>query len=149
MATTRQAFLESVFLARLQTILQTNGFNTDAGEHVQLGEVIDLGEDDPDAAIAIVPGDAVVRRQGLKVFVALPVEIQVVVRVDVTGSWVKVEEMLADVQKAIEVNDELIHGGERSLEYVTERVLPREAGMTTTGAGITYVCSWARKWGTP
>jgi len=150
MPSTRQTFLEDVFRARLKTIRVTDGFNTDAGETVFLGEVADLGPDDPDTALAIVPGDIEVRRdQARKLFVQLPVEIQLVAKVSLDEPWVRIEQMLADVQKAIEVDDELIHGGERSLTYGSERVLPREAGMTTTGAGITYLATWARKWGTP
>jgi len=150
MPSTRQAFLEDVFRARLKTIRVIDGFNTDAGETVLLGEVVELGTDDPDAAVAIVPGDTQVRRdQARKIFVQLPVEIQLIAKVDLDESWVLIEQMLADVQKAMEVDDELIHGYERSLAYAGERVLPREAGMSTTGAGVTYVATWARKWGTP
>ena len=150
MPSTRQTFLEEIFRARLQTIRVTAGFNTDAGETVFLGEVANLGPHDPDTAIAIVPGDIEVRRdQARKLFVQLPVEIQLVAKVSLDEPWVRIEQMLADVQKAIEVDDDLIRGAERSLAYGSERVLPREAGMTTTGAGITYVATWARKWGQP
>jgi hypothetical protein len=150
MPSTRQTFLEDIFRARLRAIRVVDGFNTDAGEAVSLGEVVDLGPDDADAAVAIVPGDAQVKRdQALKFYVQLPVEIQLVAKVDLDEPWVLIEQMLADVQKAMELDDELIHGYERSLTYVGERVLPREAGMTTTGAGVTYLATFCRRWGQP
>lgn len=149
MASTRQTFLETI-RTRLQAIRVTSGYLTDAGETVFLGETPNLGPDDPDTALAIVPGDAVVTKtQGKKRYMLLPVEIQVVTKVDRDEPWIAVEQALADVQTAIEQDDVLIHGYEQSLSYASERVLPREEGMTTTGAGITYALTWCQAWGAP
>jgi hypothetical protein len=82
-------------------------------------------------------------------YVALPVEIQIVTRAKPGEAQERIEEVLADVQKAMEVRDELMSVGERSLAWAGERVLERQPGTTTAGVGVTYIAAWARPWGTP
>jgi hypothetical protein len=135
-------------IERLAQIQQRAGFNTDAGEHVFLGETPQLGKDDPDAALAIVVGDdeatAIDSRRSFRL---VPLEIQAVIKVGRCQGWITVEQMLADIKRAFETEDR------RLLTYPQSRgatrTLPREEGSTVAGVGITYFIDMAEAWGLP
>lgn len=154
MASLRQALLEQLYRARLQAIQIADGYATDAGSHVFLGEAPIFGTDDPPAAIAIVVGDdELLKAQGKAIFIRLPVEIQCLATVErerLSEPWAVIEEMLGDVKKAMEQDDELLHGNDkRTLARGVTRVLPREPGTTSVGAGITYTLGYQELWGQP
>lgn len=146
MATARQAILTAL-LERLGTIRVDDGFNSNAGVTVFLGESPLLGEDDPDAAIAVVLRDDVIRWQGKKAFLDLPLEIQAVAKTTLDACWLTIEALLEDIKRAVETVDHTI--AETKLERGQTRTLPREPGSTTVGAGVTYVVTYAEGWGTP
>lgn len=125
-------------------------FETDAGANVWLGETPGFGENDPDVAIGIVPGDEEPTRNAENVIVELPVEIQAVANADLDEPWLAVEQVLADVKRALELEDRLM-GGLLS-EFMTRgatRTISRQDGSTAVGFGLTYVCVYREKWGHP
>lgn len=145
----RQTLLELI-RTRLQGIHVNDGFFTDAGATVFLGEKPELGENDADVAIAVLVGDESGRRQGKAIFVELPIEIQALAKADLDEPWVASEQLLSDIQRAIEVEDELMHANDkRAIEIGPTRTLPREAGSSTVGLGVTYIVKFGRAWGQP
>lgn len=147
-ASKRQQILEAV-KARLEAIRVADDFNTDAGDEVQLGEVLDLGPDDPDAAACVVPLDDTTTTQGHKHQVRLPIELQAVVKVDLEEPWVLAEAMLADIKKAFELEDKTLGGLTTEITRGATRGLAREPGMTTAGVGVTYTVLYQETWGAP
>lgn len=145
-SSTRLRILEAI-RARLRAV--TVGQIEDT--YVFLGEAPDLGPDDPDIAIAILPGEDAVRRQGQKFLITWPIEIQALVKVDLDEPHVKAEELLADIKQAFELED-LTLGGlvtRDSMQRQPTRIVPREAGMTTVGVGVTYTVDYQETWGAP
>jgi hypothetical protein len=149
MATARQAILVlgGGVVSRLAAITVAGGFNTDAGRAIYLGLTPQLGPNDPDVALAIVPGDEEPRWQGLKGQVAWPIEIQAVAKDDLDDPWTLVEALLEDIKRAMETPDRKIAGWDMTRGRT--RTLEREAGTTVVGAGITYVVAYAETWGHP
>lgn len=146
---TRQRILEAC-QARLQAVQTPEWVAPFADLLVLLGEVTDLGPDDP-AAIAIVPGEDVTRRQGLKFLITLPIELQALVRADLDEPHAKGEELLARIKRAFELED-LTLGGlitRDSIQRLSTRVLPREPGLMTVGVGVTYAVDYQETWGAP
>ena len=149
MASRRQQVLAAL-VARVQAITVDDGFNTDAGTAVYLGETPMLGPDDPLVAIALIVGDDDPGYQGEHVFVKLPIEIQGVAFADQTDSWMAVEAVIEDIKRAVELEDRSLGKLLRSeLERGPTRTLRREPGSSTVGAGVTYLAPIAEKWGTP
>lgn len=145
----RQTFLELI-QQRLEGIHVAEGYATDAGDTVTLNEAPRFGENDPDIAIAILIGEDTPQRQGHAVLQVLPVEIQALARADLNEPWVVSEQVLADIQRAIEVEDELMRGNaKRAIEIGQTRTIPREAGTTAVGVAITYLLHYGRAWGQP
>lgn len=155
MASRRQRIIEAA-LARLGVILQDDGFNTDAGRNVLLNQVPELGEDDPDVAIAILLGDDEPRQQGHKILIGLPIELQAIAKVarpDAGGEWhpwIEAEQVLEDAKRAFELEDMKLGGllnddMERDVTSTSER----EAGSTTVGLSIRYRLEYHEKWGAP
>ncbi len=147
-ATVRQAIL-AAFLAAVREITIAHGFATDAGDKVFLGETAQLGEDDPDQAIALVVDDDEARSPGY-VFVTLPIVVQALAKADLDEPWLAVEALLGDLKRAIEQTDRTLGGLLKSeLQRGSTRTLPREPGSTTVGASITYHCEYVEVWGQP
>lgn len=135
---------------RLRNILVANGYNTDVGQVVMLGEQPEFGPDDPDAVVALIVGDDVPGYQGEHVVVMLPVEAQAIVKADVDDPWTTVEAVIADIKKAVETDRDL--GGSlvrRGLERGTTRPFDRESGSTFVGAGVEYRLQFKELWGAP
>lgn len=148
--TAREAILSELRL-RLRTIAIANGFVTDAGGQVFLGEAPQLGQDDPSHALALVLDDDEVNSQGY-LFVTLPVVVQALAKADLNEPWVAIEAMLGDIKVAIEQTegDRTLGGLLKSeLRRGSTRTVPREPGGTTVGAAITYRCEYVERWGTP
>lgn len=146
--TTRQAILEELRL-RVRTIAIANGFTTDAGGKVFLGEAPQLGEDDPDQAIALVVEDDDVKDSGF-LYVTLPVAVQALAKADLNEPWLAIEAILGDVKRAIELADRTLGGLlKHDLVRGPTRTLSREPGSTTVGVAITYRCQYLEGWGTP
>jgi hypothetical protein len=133
---------------RLRLIRKVNGYSTDAGDHVFLGETPQLGPDDPDEAIAIVVGEDEPTVQGPKVILSLPVQVQAHVKVTAADPWMSVENLVADIKKAVETDHDL---GRRVNDLQRGPVAPleREDGSEVVGCGVEYRLVYAEKWGAP
>src|SRR5574341_1196761 len=128
MASRRQQILEA-FLTLVQVIRTANGFATDAGLTVFLGETPTLGPDDPDTAIAIVVGEEAPTYQGENVFIALPVGIQALAKPDLDQPWLAAEAVLGDIKKAVELADRTLGGlVRRHIQRDVTRTMERRTG---------------------
>lgn len=154
MSSVRQDILAEI-LARVSGIGIAHGYQTDAGGLVFLGEAPQLGPTDPDAAIAVVvrddlPGDVSgfgEASDGINVSV-LPVDVQAVVKADLDQPWVTVEQIIADIKKAIETSDRGLGGLlTRPLARGRIRFSPREPGSAVVGASVEYRATFAESWG--
>ncbi len=153
----RRRVIVQAALARLQRIQTVNGFATDAGAALYIGEAPELGQDDPDAAICLLVPDDVPKQQGNKILVTLPLEIQAVAKVDqsklwllidnayVEEPWLIAEVVLEDIKRAIETQDRTV----LDLERGVTRVLRREPGSTVVGMGVRYSLQYQETWGNP
>lgn len=153
MATSRRRELLNALVERLQAIqdgaqnAQGATFETDAGALVEIGDTIELGADDPDDCLLVVPGDATKRSDGQKKVVDFLIEIQALVKVGVDNAWARVEVMLSDIERAIETPDRRL--ADQPLEWMSTRTLQREPGSTTAGVGVTYRTTFQQTWGMP
>lgn len=134
---------------RLALIRTANGYNTEAGALIFLGEQVTLGSSDPAEALAIEVRDDEPGHQGMNVVTVLPIEIQAIVKDSVATPILAVENVIADIRKAMESDQNL--GGlalePRGLMRGGTRIIPREEGSTTLGAGCEYRVEFTEKWG--
>lgn len=146
----RQLVLEAM-RARLQAIEVANGFNTDAGLLVFLGEVPQLGTSDPDTAIALVPGEEIAAwNQGANLLIRLPLIVSAIAKADLAEPWLAVEAIIGDVKRAIELEDRTLGGlVQRMIERGSVLVWEREPGATSVAASVTYIAPYVEGWGTP
>lgn len=149
MAARRQLILEA-FRARLLAIQIEDGFDTDAGDHVHLGVVPELGPDDSDIAVAITVGDEASKFQGENVLSDLPVEVHALAKADLAEPWIASETVLADIKRAVELADRTLGGlVPRRFYRGPVRTRERAVGSTTVGITITYLAPIVEKWGHP
>lgn len=132
--------------ARVSTILTANGFATDAGLAVFVGETPQLGKDDPDAAIAIVPLDATPEANRME---SWPIELQALAKADLAAPYLSAFDILGDIVSAVELPDRTLGGLVKHIDVGPQRTLPREAGSTTVGIVQEYRISRVRVWGNP
>lgn len=142
------------FVTRLQAITIANGFSADLGDSLYVGEVPDLGPDDPAAAVALTIGTDQILGVGEHVRIVLPLQISAVVRGEPNASvWMKVERILGDIKRAIEVETDPTRrlGGllRERIERGNTQTLQREGGSTSSGAEIVYFVPMAEQWGHP
>jgi len=150
----RQSILTEL-ISRVSAIAVANGYQTDAGLRLFVGELPALGPDDPDAALALIVRDEQAADlsgygeapDGI-ILSVLPVEVQAVVKADLEQPWVSVEGVIADIKQAVETNDRSL-GGVRALPLKSgrTRAFPREPGSTVVGAGVPYLATFAESWG--
>jgi hypothetical protein len=148
----RQAVI-AAFVTRVAAIAVANGYQTNAGLTLLVGETPELGPDDPTAAIALMVRDDVPTDQsgfdgsgGLTVTV-LPIDVQALARADQTQPWLTIEAVIADIRRAIESGDRGLDGLlTTALVRGRTRALPRETGATTIGAGVEYRATFAEGW---
>lgn len=155
MADSRRLQILRACEARLRPILD-DYFD---GGIVMLGEVTDLGPDDPPFAITVVPGDDTTKRQGLKFLITMVIDLQAVVRIDIDEPSVKAEHLLADIKRAFELDENALHPTDPrrlvdlitrdSLQRGSTRVLPRDEGMTSVGLSLAYAVDYQETWGNP
>lgn len=146
MPSIRQQILEA-FAALLQVIEIDNGYQSNAGRAVYLGEAPTLGEPtDPEVALAIVVYDTVVEPNRMEL---LPLEVQGVAKADLEAPYLAAETVLADVCQAVEGADLTLGGLIKRMDVGITRALPREDGSTTVGFGQTYLLRRVREWGQP
>src|SRR5205085_3647692 len=87
---------------RLQQVTVANGFNTDAGLAFVIGVMPKLGEDSPDAAIAVVPQEQTPSPLS-PMHVGGDWPIEVIAIANASGNleepWFLVEDVAADIQR--------------------------------------------------
>ncbi|KKM71003.1 hypothetical protein LCGC14_1434960 [marine sediment metagenome] len=136
---------------RLAAISVTNGYNTNAGQKIFLGETPTIGPNDPAASLAVVVGTDDSRFQGEHVVVALPVEVQAIVKADVSDPLLTIEAVIADIKRAVELPDRTFGGllVNRGLKRGSTRPFERESGSEFVGAAVEYIATLAEGWGAP
>lgn len=149
MSSRRQQIVEAL-KARLEAITIANGFDTNVGTTIYVGESPDLGPDDADTAIAIVVGDEEPQFQGEHVYLELPISIQAIAKANLDESWLNVEAVIGDIKRAVELADRTLGGlVKRQIVRGPVRALHREPGNTTVGASVTYIAPFTEVWGSP
>ena len=153
MATRRQQIITEI-VARLQAITKANGFETDAGEHVFVGEIVRFGENDPDSAINVVVGEEISVSQRVKVIYDFTLDLQALFKADLDDTWERIELTIGDIKRAVELDDRTLDGavngnGQSGLERVGATTIPREPGSPVIGASVTYNARCNDTWGSP
>lgn len=147
---TRRLAVLMAFKARLELVKTSEGFSTDAGFNVVLGEKTQFGESDPLPAICIVPAPDAPTHNGENVSAVWAVEIQAIAEVDINQPVVVPEQVIGDIKVAIETEDRTLGGLVPSrIRRGSTRTLPREPGSTICGVGITYGFQLTEQWGHP
>ncbi len=137
---------------RVAEITPENGFSTEAGRHIFIGALPQLGENDPDAAIAIAPEDLEPTYQGEHVRGEWPIAVIAVANASANRDdpWMVVEDVLADIQRAVELPDRFLDGLCRHhFRCGTTRTYPRETGSESVAVAQTYLFPVVRVWGHP
>lgn len=147
----RQAVLTEI-LARLAAITVANGYQTDAGQEIFIGELPTLGPDDAAAVIAVLVRDDAVEDvggfAGDDIVTTLPIDIQPLAKADLDQAWLTIEAIIADVRQAIESGDRTL--GDlltKKLERGRVRPFPRASGSTMVGAAVEYRATFNEPWG--
>lgn len=147
----RRRLILAALVAQLATIDRAAGFETDAGDAVYVGEAPDLGPDDPAEAIAVVVADDEVQPSGAGLLITLPLVVHALARAerDVTEAWMRAEQVLADVKRAVEADRSL--GGQvpQLIDRGSTQTLAREPGSATVGVVVTYRVTYKEGWAQP
>lgn len=146
----RSLILEAL-VTRLEAIAR-RPYETRAGRTIFVGEVPDLGPDDSDEAIVLSLGEEELGTQIRKLVVTWPIEIQARVKASSERAWVTREQLVADIQRAIELDDDQTLGGllvKPGIQGGAVRTFDREPGSTTIAAGVRYTFEFWRSWGHP
>jgi len=155
----REQILDAV-LARLAAICVADGFATDAGAAVMLGEAA-LGPDDPKEAIVVVVEDDQVTHQGAGLLIQMPLTIQAIVWCSaISGlgqAYRRAEAILSDIKRAMELPDRVIvtedfpRGvvGWKGLERGVTSTLKKEPGSELIGVTVQYGFPYQENWGNP
>lgn len=153
--TRRQRILEAI-KGRLEAICRSNGYETDLGANVLLGEFPTFGPDDPEQVIAILIGEDQIGEHLSNIPITLPINIAAIVKPDVAEPWVKVEQAICDIKRAVELTDRslggLLIGGRNNAEGLfrgTTETLERRSGSDAIGAQVTYGAKYVEAWGHP
>jgi hypothetical protein len=141
--------------SRLQQVTVANGFNTDAGLALVIGVLPKLGEDSPDAAIAVAPQEQTpVPLTPIHVGGDWPIEIIAIANAsaNLEDPWFLVEDILADIQRAMELEDRTFGSALISpldMEVGSTRVFGRESASEQVAVSQTYTFRTQRVWGNP
>lgn len=161
-ASKRQAALLDL-IARLEFITKAKGYNTDAGEHIFLGEAPTFGEDDPPEALAVLVGEDSPQTSGGLIRTRTPIEIWAVVPATLEQPLLAVEAIIADIKEAVEIEadgsiDRFLGTIDeetsrpygtlpKGLERGSIRALRRQEGSTYVGAAVEYIAHFEESWG--
>jgi len=150
----RQRIVETIE-TRLQAI-HGDEFQTNAGHRVFLGVDAELStEDDLDhpedsAAIQISVGDDEPDHHMERVQRTMPVVISSVALATYRKPWAAIEATLADIQRAMELEDRTLGGLVPSdIDEGLIRTRERESGSEVVGSEITYTVIYSHQWGQP
>jgi hypothetical protein len=157
----RQAAIGEL-VRRLEFITKANGYNTDAGEHMFVGEAPTFGEDDPPEALAVLVEDDSPQAAGGLIRTRTPIEIWAVVPAGLNDPLLAIEAIIADIKEAVEIEADgsvdrfLGVVGEdgkpygtlpRGLERGVIRTIKRREGSTYVGASVEYIANFEERWG--
>jgi hypothetical protein len=141
---------------RLSLITTANGFQTDAGQVLDVGIARRLGPNDPDAAIAVLLLDEVTVYQAGRVASDWPIEIIAVANASDNreAPWLLVEDVLADIRRAMELPDIEDRTFARLLrspgmEIGSARTFDRDEASEIVGVSQTYGFPLVRGFGVP
>lgn len=156
MSSRRQLTLAAL-AALLEGIAVSSGFNTDAGAMVHLGQEVELGENDPGPAILIIAGIEKFGPSQTKLYSEWPISIRAVAGVvddNFDDAWAVAELVVADIEKAIEIQDrtlgDLINwNGAHGLILDSIQTVERDAGSSVVGIDVVYIAKLQRTWGDP
>jgi len=154
MAARRQLILTAL-AERLKAISIADGYQTDAGlGAIWLGQDIDLDEKDPGAVLLISAGVERFVGSQAKLYSEWPLSIKAVVKADLDDPLMSAEGMIADTQKAVELDDRTLGGlvnwnGQHGLILDSIAALEREPGSPTVGIEVVYIAKLQRSWGDP
>lgn len=156
-ASKRRRILEAI-KARLEAIVEGDRndrgavFETNLGQAVYLEETPALGPDDANAAIAIVVDEDELLFGNENTLMRLPLQIQALAYAELESPWVVVEMVIADIKRAIELNDRSLDGlaaKNKGIERGETRGLERQDGSLVVGAYVRYWVPYLEGWGTP
>jgi hypothetical protein len=157
----RQAAVADL-VRRLGFITRANDYNTDAGEHIFLGEAPTFGEGDPPEALALLIQDDSPQVAGGLIRTRTPIEIWAVVPADVDAPLLAVEAIITDIREAVEIEADgsvdrflgtIDEDGKpcgtlpRGLERGVIQALTRKPGDTFVRAAVEYVANFEERWG--
>lgn len=139
-------------LARLQGISTGAGYQTDAGATVLVNELPEFGENDPTVALVLVVAVDEQDWVGKSFLLKLPLSVMAFVdtdRIDTADAWMKAEELVADIKKALELDDDRRMDGllASTFERGEVETVPREPGTSTMGAIVNYKAPYKESWG--
>lgn len=146
----RQQILEAI-VTRLAEITAASGdYFTDAGATLFTGEAPALGEGDPPHALAVILGEDTPRIAGPGFLIDGTVDIHAVANPTLDDPWTVIEQLLADVKRAMELPDRRL-GGLLAGDFTRgpARPLTREDRSLTAGVSLTYQLQWKEGWGLP
>lgn len=147
---TRRALILERLAVLAARITKANGFDTDAGAAVYIGIAPELGPNDPDYVIAIVPAEELHTEDG-RITNGLPIEVQAIGKTTAPNAWIGVELLLGDIKAGIEDPNDRTLGAvlKGTMKRVTTRTLERQPGATSIGVAIIYACPYVDEWGNP
>lgn len=135
---------------RAEAITVVGGFNTDLGASLLINELPQFGPDDPRQVLVMLVGDDEITSQGKGFLYRLPFTFLVLVDADVEDGWRQVEQGIADVKRAIELEDRTLGGlSSGYMERGNVETIPREPGSAAIAAAVPYVTFMKEGWGAP
>lgn len=143
--TIKHAF--DVVIVRLQAILTASGYNTDAGNQVSNG-VRYFQDDTTFPLITVFSGDEVVEKLLHRTYrCERTVNIEGYVK-DAGTPTVSVEQLIEDIQRAVEQTDVTLGGLVHEIDYTgVEEIEPPAAGSDIAGIQVTYLITYDRTYG--
>ena len=152
--TARMRILQT-FIDRLKEISVDNGYATDAGRTILLGEQPMLGPDDGPAIALVVEEDEPNPAQGLgsgdgaAVTIEWTVSVVALISGDIQAPWLPIERVIGDIKRAMELEDRTLGGVVSGFSRGAVRPLEREEGSTVVGGAVDYSVLYSEIWGQP
>jgi hypothetical protein len=154
-ASKRRQLLDAI-VTRLEAIVAGavaplgDTFETDAGRAVYQGDIPQLTDADPEQAIAVMPDTDEPRAIGSVAFqVVLPVNIHAIAKVTIDDPWTAAEQVVGDIKRAIETDDQTFEGLVQHIEREGVSVQERDPGSTVVAVTVPYRFTFREQWGRP
>lgn len=148
-ASRRELAIDAI-LERLRAIAVNDGYATDLGASVTVNEFPEFGPNDPRETLVLLVGDDELRSQGHWFLYTMPVSVLVLVDAESEDGWRTVERGIADVKRAMELDDHTLGGlVSGTFERGAVEVIPRQPGSSAIGAIVPYLMPMKEGWGAP